>query len=265
MEQTAEIDKLAETKIATTVASLKQSKEQEIKHIQSNCKSSIHKHKKYYASEYVAKEMLHSMIFAFCIFWLAIQAISSNYFRNEVVVFGDWINTYMNDSFDTVSLWATSSATISGGIDHEIVANILYWVILIIVGLFSILLFYGVPVVVIMGGCFIYLRSNLFDKANRWVMIGTGIFFIAMSSEMFYTSKINLLLLWLLVQVAVPLIRYIIIPLIGSFFDKWNCMDSDERRNVGCNIMMIITVIAGFLFLIWSMQSCSADLAKMSH
>ena len=264
-EQTEEIDKFAENKIATTIASLKQAKELEIKHIQSNCKSSIQKHKKYYASEYVAKEMWHVIIFIFCIVWLAIQAISSNYFRNEAVVFGNWIKTYMINSFDTVSLWATSSATISDGINHEIVANILYWAILIIVGLFSILLFYGVPVVVIMGGGFIYLRSNLFDKANRWVMIGSGIFFVAMSSEMFYTPKTNLLLLWLLVQVAIPLIRFVIIPLIGSFFDKWNSMDSDERRNVGCNIMMIITVIAGFLFLIWSMQSCSADLVKMSH
>lgn len=264
-DQTEEIDKLAEHKIANTVATLKESKELEIKHIQSNCKASIQNHKNYYASEYVAKEMWHFMIFVFCIVWLAIQAVSSNYFRNEAIVFGNWIKTYMIDSFDTVSSWATSSATISGGINHEIVANILYWIILIIVGLFSILLFYGVPVVVIMGGGFTYLRSKLFDKANRWVMIGSGIFFIAMSSEMFYTPKINLLLLWMLVQFAVPLIRFFIIPLIGSFFDKWNSMDSDERRNLGCNIMMIITVIAGFVFLIWSMQSCSANLAKMSH
>lgn len=264
-EQTEEIDKLAENKIATTIVSLKQAKELEIKHIQSICKSSIQKHKKYYASEYVAKEMWHVIIFIFCIVWLAIQAVSSNYFRNEAVVFSNWVKTYMIDSFDTVSSWATSSATISGGINHEIVANILYWIILIIVGLFSILLFYGVPVVVIMSGGFVYLRNSLFDKANRWVMIGSGIFFVAMSSEMFYTPKTNLLLLWLLVQVAIPLIRFVIIPLIGSFFDKWNSMDSDERRNVGCNIMMIIIVIAGFVFLIWSMQSCSADLAKMSH
>lgn len=264
-EKTKEIDKLADNKVASTVASLKQSKELEIKRIQNNCKSSIQKHKKYYASEYVAKEMWHVMIFVFCVVWLAIQAISSNYFRNETVVFGNWIKTYIIDSFDTVASWAISSATISGGINHEIVANILYWVILIVVGLFCILLFYGVPVITIVGGGFIYLRSKLFDKANRWVMIGSGILFIAMSSEMFYTPKTNLLLLWLLVQVAVPLIRFIITPLIGSFFDKWNSMDSDERRNVGCNIMMFILVIAGFAFIIWSMQSCSADLARMSQ
>ena len=264
-EQTDEVNKLAEQKIADTVASLKESKALEIRHIQSNCKSSIQKHKKYYASEYVAKELWHCMIFVFCIVWLVIQALSSNYFRSEAVVFGTWVKTYVLDSFDTVSSWATISANLSNGINHEIVATALYWIILALVGLLSILLFYGVPVVVILGGGFVYLKSKLFDKANRWVMIGSGILFIAMSSEMFYTPKMNLLLLWFLIQFALPLIRYIIIPLIGCLFDKWNNMDSDERRNLGCNIMMVLLVIAGFIFILWSMQSCSADLARMSH
>ena len=96
-------------------------------------------------------------------------------------------------------------------------------------------------------------------------MIGSGIFFVAMSSEMFYTPKINLLLLWLLVQVAVPMIRFLIIPLLGNFFDKWNRMDSDERRNLGSNIMMIIIMVAGFIFILWSMKSCSEDLERITR
>lgn len=96
-------------------------------------------------------------------------------------------------------------------------------------------------------------------------MIGTGILFVAMSSEMIYSPKINLLLLWLLIQIIIPLNRFVIIPLIGSIFDKWKGMDSDERRNLGGNIMMVVLVIAGFIFIVWSMKSCAADMARISQ
>lgn len=218
-EQKDEVDKLAEQKICSKVASLKASKESEVHQILNDCKASIQKYKKYYASEYAAKETWHILIFAFCITWLLIQALSSNYFRNEAAVFCTWIKNYVIDSFETISSWMVASANITNGINNEITSNILYWILYVVVGLLSGLLFYGVPVVIILGG-FIYLNSKLFDKANRWIMVGSGILFVAMSSEMFYTPNMNLLFLWLLVQVTVPLIRYIIIPLVGSLFDK---------------------------------------------
>lgn len=264
-EQKEEVDKLAEQKISNKVASLKASKESEVHQILNDCKAAIQKHKNYYASEYAAKEMWHFLIFTFCIVWLVIQAISSDYFRNEVVVFGNWIRYYVVDNFGTVSSWTVSSANITNGISNEIVANMLYWILYGIVGTLSILLFYGVPVVVIIGGGFLYLKSELFDKVNRWIMIGTGILFVAMSSEMIYSPKINLLLLWLLIQIIVPLNRFVIIPLIGIIFDKWKSMDSDERRNLGGNIMMVVLVIAGFIFIVWSMKSCAADMARISQ
>ena len=264
-EQKNEVDKLAKQKISKTVATLKVSKENEVHQILNDCKSSIRKHKKYYTSEYAIKEMWHLLVFSFCIVWLVIQAVSSNYFRHEAVILGNWIKEYVVDNWGLVSLWSVSSANIANGICNEIVATMLYWILYAIVGLLSILLFYGVPVVFIIGGGFIYLKSELFDKANRWILIGSGIFFVAMSSEMFYTPKINLLLLWLLVQVAVPMIRFLIIPLLGNFFDKWNRMDSDERRNLGSNIMMIIIMVAGFIFILWSMKSCSEDLERITR
>ena len=264
-EQKNEVDKLAKQKISKTVATLKVSKENEVHQILNDCKSSIRKHKKYYTSEYAIKEMWHLLVFSFCIVWLVIQAVSSNYFRHEAVILGNWIKEYVVDNWGLVSLWSVSSANIANGICNEIVATMLYWILYAIVGLLSILLFYGVPVVFIIGGGFIYLKSELFDKANRWILIGSGILFVAMSSEMFYTPKINLLLLWLLVQVAVPMIRFLIIPLLGNFFDKWNRMDSDERRNLGSNIMMIIIMVAGFIFILWSMKSCSEDLERITR
>jgi hypothetical protein len=219
-EQKSEVDKLAEKKIADKIESLKRSKASEVSQIFDSCKTSVEKHKAYYASEYAAKEVWHLVVFSFCIVWLIIQAISSNHFRNEVVVFGNWIKDYAVGSFDNVSSWTVVSANITSGISNDIIALLLYWIIYILIGILSILLFYGVPLVIICGGSFIYLKSKLFDKANRWIMIGTGILFVAMSSEMFYAPKINLLLLWLLIQMVVSPIRFIVIPLIGGMFNK---------------------------------------------
>lgn len=111
--------------------------------------------------------------------------------------------------------------------------------------------------VVILGGSFLYLRSEGFDRANRWIMVGSGIVFVAMASEMFYKPPINLLLLWLIIQLTVPLLRYVIIPLICSFIDKVQSMDEDERRNFYSNIMIVIVLIGGFFFIIWSLKSCA--------
>ena len=96
-------------------------------------------------------------------------------------------------------------------------------------------------------------------------MVGSGILFVAMASELFYQPPINLLLLWLAVQVAVPLLRYIIIPLICAGISKVQNMDSDEKRNFYSNIMMVVVVIAGLFFVMWVMQSCTADVVRLSH
>ena len=262
-EEQAEIDKLAEQKIADTKASLSASKQREISSIEYECQAKIKKHKNYYASEYAGKETWHILVFIFCIVWLVIQALSSNYFRHEAIEMGTWIKDYAVAAFYTLDGWGNGAANITSGISNEIVATILYWIIYVIVAILGLLLWYGVPLAVIGGGSFLYLKSEGFDKANRWIMIGSGILFVAMSSEMFYEPPLNLLLLWLIVQVAVPLIRYIILPLIGAGIGKVQNMDADEKRNFYCNILMVVVVIGGFFLIIWTMSSCAADLSKL--
>ena len=262
-EEEAEIDKLAEKKVADTKASLKSSKEHEVSVIKADCKATIQKHKNYYKSEYAAKETWHILAFTFCIVWLILQALSSNYFRHETIEMGTWIKDYAVYTGTTLAEWTEGVANITSGISNEIAATILYWIVFAIVGILLIAFFYGVPLAVIFGGSILYLKSDGFDKANRWIMVGSGILFVAMASEMFYQPPINLLLLWLIVQVAIPLFRYIIIPLIGTGISKLHNMDEDEKRNFYSNIMIMIVVIAGFFFLIWSMRSCAADLSKL--
>lgn len=264
-EEQSEIDKLAEKKIADTKSSLKASKEHEVSVIKADCKSTIAKHRNYYKSEYAAKETWHILVFTFCILWLVLQALSSNYFRHEAVQMGIWIKDYVVDAGITLSEWTEGAANITSGISNEIASTILYWVVFVIVGLLLIALFYGVPLFAIFGGSILYLKSKSFDKANRWIMIGSGILFVAMASEMFYKPPINLLLLWMIVQVSIPLLRFIIIPLICAGISKVQNMDSDEKRNFYCNIMMVVVVIAGFIFIMWSMRSCAADMSRLSH
>lgn len=261
-EEKSEIDSLAEKKVADTKASLKLAKEHEISVIKSDCKATIKKHKNYYQTEYAAKETWHIMAFTFCIVWLILQALSSNYFRHEALEMGTWIKDYAVYAGTTLAEWTEGAANITSGISNEIAATILYWIVFVIVGILLIAFFYGVPLAVIFGGSILYLKSDGFDKANRWIMVGSGILFVAMASEMFYQPPINLLLLWLIVQVAIPLLRYIIIPLIGAGISKLHNMDEDEKRNFYCNIMMVVVVIAGFFFIIWSMRSCAADLSR---
>ena len=252
--QKAEIDKLSDKKIATTVLQLTKDN-----------KISKEKYKKSYATKYAVKEGWHVFALIFCVLWSIIQGISSNYFRGEIVELFSWISGYVNDCFINISTWTVDVANITNGISNDTVSVILYWILWVLVGLILLILFYVVPLVIIVGGSWMYFKSKLFDRANRWIMVGSSIFFMALASEMFYTPPINLLVICFIIQVAVPLLRYIIIPVICSLFDKYQNMDSDERRNFHCNIMMIVIVIAGFFFLIWTMQSCSADLSRMSH
>lgn len=253
-EEIAEIDKLSEKKIADKVAFLK-----------SESKAKIEKHKNYYKSEYAAKEIWHILAFTFCIVWLVLQALCSNYFRTEAVELGTWIKEYAFDSADFISEWSVGAADIANGISNEIASSILYWVIWFVVGIVLFVFFYVLPLAVIFGGSFLYLRSEGFDKTNRWIMVGSGIVFVAMASEMFYQPPINLLLLWLIIQAAVPLLRYIIIPLICSGIDKVQSMDEDAKRNFYSNILIVVVMIAGFFFLIWNLKSCAADMSRLSH
>lgn len=252
--QKAEIDKLSDQKIATTIQQLTRDN-----------KISKEKHKKSYAREYAVKETWHIFILIFCVVWSIIQGASSNYFRGEIAELFSWVSGYAKDCFTNIRTWTVDVANLTNGISNDTVSMILYWILWVLVGLILVILFYVVPLVIIVGGSWMYFKSKLFDRANQWIMVGSSIFFIALASEMFYTPPINLLVIWFIVQVAVPLLRYIIIPVICSLFDKYQHMDSEERRNFHCNIMMIVIVIAGFFFLIWTMQSCSADLSRMSH
>ena len=205
--QKMEIDTLAEKKIESTIMRLEQDNTE-----------SKERHRKHYAVKYASKESWHVLAFTFCIVWSIIQALSSNCFRGEVVKIFLWIGKYISDRSINVSAWTVAVAEISDFIPNSILSGILYWVIWVIVWLLLFLLFYIIPLLSIFCGCYIYFKSKSFDKVNRWIMIGSSMIFIAFASEVFNMQPINLIKIWVIVQIAVPIIRYIGIPLIRLLF-----------------------------------------------
>lgn len=245
-----EIDRLAELKIAQTKDALRL-----------ECNENIEKHRNYYYADYVAKETWHIVAFTFCIIWLVIQALSSNYFRHEAMNMGIWIKDYAVYAGTTLSEWTKAAANITSNIPNEIAVSIFYWIVFVIVGVLLAAIFYALPLAVIFGGSYLYFRSDKFDKANRWMMVGSGILFVAMASEMFYQPPINLLLLWLMIQVAIPVLRYIVIPLICSCINKFDDMTEEQRKAVCREIVRALLMVFCFILVMWTLRGCAEILS----
>ena len=253
------IDQLAEQKIYDTKAFLQEEKDQEILQMKDEYTQSVAKIRSRCEAGYAARETWHVLAFGFCILWLIIQAFTSNYFRGEIMKLFHTIGNYVVDMLGNIESWMESAAGIAHEIPNDIASVVIYWIILIIVGILLCLIFFGVPLLAVLDGSIIYLTSGKFDKLNRWIMIGSGILFVAMASELFYKPPVNLLLLWFLIQLAVPLLRYLIFPLIGLGIDKYQDMDDDERWHFNGSIIFIIAVI-GIMGLLYRLGSWISSL-----
>ena len=102
-----------------------------------------------------------------------------------------------------------SAASVSDLIHNESVSVIVFWIIRIVTSALLGALFYVAPAAGIAIGIAAYLRSRYFDRANRWIMAGSTILIIALASRSGDWPPVNLVLLWLVVQVIVPVIRCI--------------------------------------------------------
>ncbi len=195
--------------------------------------------------------MWHILAFGFCVLWLIIQAGASNYFRDEVITLLLGIIRYSKNTLVLICSWTESAAGLADGISNDTASSIIYWIILITVGIILVLFFLGLPLLLTLGGSFLYLSSDKFDKLNRWIMVGSGIFLIVMASELFYKPPINLILLWLLLQIAAPLLRYLFIPLICNGIGKYQSMDYFEQEQFRGTILIAVIVIIFAGLLIW--------------
>ena len=173
----------------------------------------------------------------------------SNCIRADVVEIFGWIKEYIVSVWDNSLLLAEKAAGVSDLIPNDVIAVILYWLIFIMVGIFLMLLLYGVVSYILIGTCYLYLKSDKFDKINRWLMVSSGICFIAMGSEIFNHQVCNLILLWLIIQVIVPLLRYYMIPFITNRIKKYRYMDDEDRRHFEAVIVVFVAIISIVIFL----------------
>ncbi len=249
-----EIDIAAKKKVSSAVLQLTEDNE-----------LSKEKYKKYYIAKYVAQEAWHVLIFTFCIVWCIIQALSSNYFRGYVVKIITLIMVYINDRFVNINSLTLAIANITNEIPIHTVSVILYWIVYILVGLILLILFYLVPPAIIIGGCYMYLKSEFFDLINQWIMIGSSILLISFTSEMVYTPPINLLVVWFILQGVAPLLRHIIIPFLRLSKSTYHNMDFDEQLRLRSNIKGIILTVFIIILLMLSLKSCCMGITELFY
>ncbi|WP_455390864.1 hypothetical protein [Frisingicoccus sp.] len=193
---------------------------QEAKSNQKKLEAEYQNHKKktkqYYQSKYLKMEVVHEMVFAFTILWTVIQAILSNRILSDGGKIIESITQYLKTTYASIGLWT---------------------------------LLYLILAIAIVIGCIAYFGSKYFDKPNRWIMTATTIVIIAVSSEMTFQPRYNVILTWLVIQALVPAIRYLIIPFIGSFCEEWKYMDTEKQQDYGI-VVTGIAVIVGFGMLL---------------
>ena len=257
------VDDLAESKIKDTKMKLEKDAKEKISLVERNYKEQLYKGREFYKHEYLAKESWHIFVFTFCVLWLVIQALSSTLFKTEFINFASGIKNYIVNAGPFLIDTAKSGAITLSNIQSEIMSNILYWIVFILYALIVFLLLYVAPTALILGCCYYYFRSKYFDKINRWIMIGSGILFIAMSSELFYEPEINLFLLWLIIQLTIPLMRFIIIPLIVITIDKIKGLDEFQKKKFMQYIVITFVSILGIVFILLAIRIFAESLSKI--
>ena len=261
----AQIDMLAEGKIADTKARLKKDKEDAVKRINFEAASKLRQRSLDLKNLYDAKEWWHDFVIAFCIVWSLMQAAVSVRFKEYGYEVWSWINNYIGFAEVKISEWSGFIAGVSSAIGNRAVSAIVYWIILLIVVLLLVILFYGIPIGIIAVGGYAYLKSSRFDKAARWIMIGSAITTIAVSSEIAgIRFDINLLLVWMIVQIAFPLVRFILLPLIIAMVDDLTSMSTDERKQFLISMGYVLLFVGCIIVFGLILNGMAKDFSEFS-
>ncbi len=263
-KEEAHIDELADQKIADEKKYLRETKKAEVEAIRIACDKKIERHRVLFALMYSAKETWHVVAFAFCIMWDFIQTLSSTYLRGQFVEFGGYIKEYVGFVRSHTGLWVKALADKALLISDARVAAVVYWIITILMALVLVLFFYGVPLGVIVGGGRAYLSSKKYDKIARWLMISSAIAVIALSSECVGVRlPLNAILLWLIIQVAYPVIRYILIPFGSMVCVNISEMSEDSRKELITAIIYAVLIIGGAWIILWATSSFVREVSAM--
>ena len=206
----------------------------------------------YYKCQYFFKEAWYVVCFVFCVLWLVIMAVTNKYLGSCYKEIWNTITGYFIDRWNTTYMWSVAAGGIFSGLSNHVVATILYYLITIVVGILLMAIFYGLPVILIFIIFKEYFFGEAFDKFARWIMVGTGIFVVALSSERQELMPHNLVWWWIAVQVALPVTRYIVIPLIKYLIEQHNDMSYEAKQEFQRSIISAVVMLFCIAFGIWS-------------
>ncbi|GEM_PF-3957724 len=237
-DEEAKISESAEKKIADLKASLEATFDRKIREQEQSYATKKDRVKLYYRNRYAVMETFHVACFGFCIVWLVIQACGSSNLLDDSIC--HWIGNYCTARAGNIEEVAGQLGSIALSITNGMVRSVCYWILYILSGAIMAVLFYGVPIVVALYGGYKYFQSKYFDKVSRWLMVASGITMIVIAANAI-GIRWNVFISWIITQGLISVIRFLIVPFVGSFFEGWKDMDAGKKKDIA--IVITIEVI----------------------
>ena len=241
-DEEAKISKSAEKKIADLKASLEATFDRKIREQEQSYATKKDRVKLYYRNRYAVMETFHVICFGFCIVWLVIQACGSSNLLDDFASICHWIGNYCTARAGNIEDMAGQLGSIALSISNGLLRSICYWILSILSGTIMAVLFYGVPIVAALYGGYKYSRSKYFDKVSRWLMVASGIAMIVISANEI-GIRWNIFILWIITQGLIAVIRFLIVPFVGSFFEGWKDMDADKKKDIAIVVMIEVIIM----------------------
>jgi hypothetical protein len=263
-DEEAHIDELAERKIAEEKAAIHREQDLETARIKKKYDRRLNMRIHSLDARYMLREWRHDFVFEFCIVVLLIQACSSTFLRGEAAGVVGYVKNYIRFAENTVTSRSGSLAENAATLFSNMGADVAYWLVLIIMTLVLVIILYAVPMGIVFGGGYCYIKSKKFDKYAQWIMIASGIAVIAISSECVgFRLPVNVIILWMLIQTAFPVIRYIIIPCVVTLYQNYRELPYDRQREIRDNMITVVIGIATIIFILWAFTSCVNDVSEI--
>lgn len=175
-----------------------------------------------------------------------------------------WVKQYVIFAGASVSSWSGALAQKASGMFNSTGSTIVYWVVLVIMMLVLVVVLYVIPLGIILGGGGAYIRSKLFNKAAKWIMILSGIALIALSSECVgFHLPVNVFILWLGIQLLYPLIMYVLIPLAIALYNDYYEMSYERKKEFWTRAIYVAIVIVAICVIYWTITSFLRDVSEI--
>ncbi|MBQ6538563.1 MAG: hypothetical protein IJL75_06615 [Eubacterium sp.] len=142
------------------------------------------------------------VVFSLMLVHIVCFGVFSEHLRQDVVGIGKAIGTAFILGLKLVQGWMKGAGRALK--DVSVIGDITPYLILVL----AVLAVTGVLITLIYRTFKYLTNKSLFDKAPRWIMASTGVLAVSISrADLPFAENWNLILIWLAIQIAFPLIR----------------------------------------------------------